>query len=79
MRCTAFMTADKNVNRLESRKLRTPAGCDAGPHVFRRPGVLYMYIFLMLLSFPEIPAVEVDSYNLRMLTKMPVCMAIAFL
>ena len=39
VRCTAFMTADKNVNRLESRKLRTTLGCDAGPHVLRHPGV----------------------------------------
>ena len=38
--CTAFTTADKNVNRLESRKLRTAPGCDAGSHVLRRPGVL---------------------------------------
>ena len=40
VRCTAFMTADKNVNRLELRKLRTTLGCDAGLHVLRRPGVL---------------------------------------
>ena len=41
MRCTAFMTADKNVNRLESRKLTPAPGCDAGSYVLRRPGVLY--------------------------------------
>ena len=32
--------ADKNVNRLESRKLRTAPGYDAGPHVLRHPTVL---------------------------------------
>ena len=35
MCCTAFMTADKSVNQLESRKLRTTLGCDAGPYVLR--------------------------------------------
>ena len=34
------LNADKNVNRLESRKLRTTPGCDAGPHVLWCPGVL---------------------------------------
>ena len=47
VRCTAFMTADKNVNRLESKKLRTTLDCDAGPHVLLRPGILYWYQYKM--------------------------------
>ena len=32
--------ADENVNRLESRKLRMTSGCNAGPNVPRRQGVM---------------------------------------
>ena len=36
------LLADKNGNRLESRKLRTAPGYDTGPHVLRHPTVLYV-------------------------------------
>ena len=42
--CTSLkqtaLISDKNVNRPESRKLRTAPGYDTGPHVLRHPTVL---------------------------------------
>ena len=39
----AVLIADKNVNLLESRNLRTVPGYNAGPHVLRHPTVLYLH------------------------------------
>ena len=59
--------ADKNVNRLESRKLGTAPGYDAGPHVLWQPTVLYRHSYgrYNIVQHPEIHRKR--SQNLTMI------------
>ena len=58
----AALIAAKNVNRLESRNIRTAPGYDAGPHVLWHPTVLYyqlhtrpIFIYLFIYLFVDSP------------------------
>ena len=53
--------ADKNANRLESRKLPTAPGYDAGLHVLRHPTVLYGKKIVNLTSDFD----SLDQHNVR--------------
>ena len=62
------MIADKNGNRLESRKLRTAPGYDAGPHVLWPPTVLYhplslIHASIIIITFYTITFCTISTAN----------------